>query len=56
MNMVRMTVDNGDEVNAHRRTGNFFARGGGEPLAQNILASCPTFYETVEKNHGHTMH
>jgi len=25
----------------------FFARGGGEPFAQNILTSCPNCYETV---------
>ena len=34
---------------AYRCTGSFFARGGGEPFAQKILASCPDFYETVEK-------
>ena len=26
--------------------------GGGEPFAQKILASCPNFYETVEKKRG----
>ena len=37
---------------SHRRTGNFFARGVGEPFAQKILASCPNFYETVENERG----
>ena len=38
----------------HRRTGNFFARGGGKPCAQKIMASCPNLYETVvyEKKRG----
>ena len=26
--------------------------GGGEPFAQKILASCPNFYEKVEKKRG----
>ena len=26
-----------------------FYQGGGEPFAQKIIASCPKFYETVEK-------
>ena len=29
--------------------GKFFARGGGKPFAQKNLASCPNFYERVEK-------
>ena len=29
-----------------------FARGGGKLFAQKILASCPNFYETVEKKRG----
>ena len=29
-----------------------FARGGGKPFAQKILASCPNFYETVKKKRG----
>ena len=29
--------------------GQFFARGGGKLFAQKIVASCPNFYETVEK-------
>ena len=29
-----------------------FCQGGGKPLAQKILASCPNFYETVEKKRG----
>ena len=34
---------------AHRAwTGNF-SPGGGKLFAQKILASCPKFYETVEK-------
>ena len=36
----------------HRRTGNFFARGGGKPFAQKILASCQNFHETVGKKQG----
>ena len=32
-----------------------FGQGGGKPFAQKILASCPNFYKTVEKNEGHTM-
>ena len=36
----------------HRRTGNFLPGGGGKPFAQKILASCPNFYETVEKKRG----
>ena len=36
----------------HRRTGNFLPGGGGEPFAQKILASCPNFYEKVEKTRG----
>ena len=40
----------------HRRTGNFLpgggGGGGGEPFAQKRLASCPNFYETVEKKRG----
>ena len=40
----------------HRRTGNFLpgggGGGGGEPFAQKILASCPNFYEKVEKKRG----
>ena len=35
----------------HRRTGNF-CQGGGKLFAQKILASCPNFYETVEKKRG----
>ena len=30
----------------------FFAGGGGEPFARKILASCPNFYESVEKEWG----
>ena len=30
----------------------FFARGGGKPFAQNIFASCPNFYKTVEQKRG----
>ena len=30
----------------------FFAREGGEPFAQNILASWPKFYEKVEMERG----
>ena len=26
--------------------------GGGEPFAQKIFASCPNFYEKVEKKRG----
>ena len=29
-----------------------FCQGGGEPFAQKILASCPSFYETVERKRG----
>ena len=29
-----------------------FCQGGGRPFAQKILASCPNFYETVEKKRG----
>ena len=29
-----------------------FCQGGGKPFAQKILASCPNFYETVEKKRG----
>ena len=29
-----------------------FARGSGNPFAQKILASCPNFYETVERKLG----
>ena len=42
-------------MEAHRRTGNFSARGGrggggcGKQFAQKVLACCPNFYETVEK-------
>ena len=36
----------------HRRTGNFLPGGGGNPFAQKILASCPNFYETVERKLG----
>ena len=44
-------------MKAHRRTGNFSARGGrgggggggGKQFAQKVLACCPNFYETVEK-------
>ena len=36
----------------HRRTSNFFSRGGGKPFAQKILSSCPNFYETVETKQG----
>ena len=34
--------------------GQFFARGGGKPFAQKIIASCPNFYETLvyEKKRG----
>ena len=35
--------------NKHRRTGNFLPGGGGKPFAQKNLASCPNFYERVEK-------
>ena len=37
---------------AHRRTGNFLPGGGDKPFAQKILATCPNFYETVEKKRG----
>ena len=30
----------------------FFARGGGNPFAQKILASCPNVYRTVERKLG----
>ena len=30
----------------------FFCQGGGEPIAQKILSSCPNFYETVERKRG----
>ena len=33
----------------HRRTGNVLPGGGGKPFAQKNLASCPNFYERVEK-------
>ena len=39
--------------NFHKRTGNFLPGGrggGGKPFAQKHLASCPNFYERVEKN------
>ena len=47
----------------HRCTGIFFyqgggggggggGKGGGEPFAQKFLASCPKFYEKVEKKGG----
>ena len=29
-----------------------FARGGGEPFGQKILASCPNVYETVKNKRG----
>ena len=32
--------------------GQFFAKGGSKPFAQKILASCPNFWETVEKKGG----
>ena len=43
--------------NIHRRTGNFFAPGGGTGrqtinFAQKILASCPNFCETVGRKRG----
>ncbi len=38
----------------HRRTGNFLPGGGGDgkTFAQKNFASCPNFYETVEKKRG----
>ena len=41
-------------MEAHRRTGNFSARGGrgggcSKQFAQKVLACCPNFDETVEK-------
>ena len=37
----------------HRCTGNFLPGvGGGKTFAQKIVASCPNFYETVEKKRG----
>ena len=42
-------------MSGHRRTGNFLPGGGGKLFAQKILASCPTFYETVEKKQSQTM-
>ena len=42
-------------LNFYRRTGNFFARGAGKLFGQKILASCPNFYETVEKKRDQTM-
>ena len=32
-----------------RRMGNFLPGGGGKPFTQKTLASCPNFYETIEK-------
>ena len=32
--------------------GKFFARGGGGPFAQKIIASAPNFYKRVEKKRG----
>ena len=36
----------------HRRTGNFLPGGSGKLFAQKIFASCPNFYQTVEKKRG----
>ena len=43
-----------EEIQCLYAYGQFFARGGGKPFAQKIIASYPNFYETVvyEKKRG----